>query len=145
MASKNKTKQELFFEMDIDKVTSLSHAEALRKIIEAKTNKQPIPVWHPSRGINYWYSMVKEYPYVAIAASGAYESKWTRSKEALPVLAKMIKIAHSNNTKVHGLGYTNMKNLKVLKFDSIDQRTVLFDPSFSYIYIPMEDFKLIEE
>lgn len=126
----NKTKQNLFFELDIDKVTSLSHAESLRKTIELKTNKQPIPVWRPSRGIDYWHKMVKNYPYVAISASGAYDSKWTRDKKAIPVLAKMIKIAHDNNSKVHGLGYTNMKNIKILKFDSIDSTTWLNSAKF---------------
>jgi hypothetical protein len=120
-----KTNQNLFFELDIDKVTSLQHAEQLRNTIEQTTGKQPIPVWRPSRGIDYWHQMCEDYSYVAISASGFFDSSWTRTKEAVPVIKKMLSIAHRHNAKVHGLGYTVMKNLKILKFDSIDSTTWL--------------------
>ena len=120
-----KTDQELFFELDIDKVTSLNHAEELRTKIEQSTGKQPIPVWRPSRGVDYWHKMCEEYNYVAISASGAYDSAWTRDKKAIPVIQKMLSIAKTNNCKVHGLGFTVMKLLPLMKFDSIDSTTWL--------------------
>jgi hypothetical protein len=120
-----KTNQKLFFELDIDSLTSLKHAENLRTEIEQKTGKQPIVVWHPSRGIDYWYKMCEEYNYVAISASGAYQSKWTRTEKGISAMFKMLSIAKKNNTKVHGLGYTVMKNLSNLQFDSIDSTTWL--------------------
>ena len=117
------TKQKLFFELDIDKVTSLTHAEILRDKIEQSTGKQPIPVWRPSRGIEYWHKMCEEYNYVAISASGAYDSAWTRKKKYIPILQTMLSIARKNNTKVHGLGFTSIPMLKKIKFDSVDSTT----------------------
>ena len=121
----NETKQNLFFELDIDNLTSLKYAEGLRKRIEDKTGKQPIPVWRPSRGIDYWYKMCEEYNYISISASGAYDSSWTRTKNGVLAMRKMLHIAHKNSTKVHGLGYTVMKNLSILNFDSVDSTTWL--------------------
>jgi len=119
------TKQKLFFELDIDKVTSLTHAEILRDKIEQSTGMQPIPVWRPSRGIEYWHKMCEEYNYVAISASGAYDSAWTRKKKFIPILQTMLSIARKNSTKVHGLGMTSMSLIQKLRFDSIDSTTWL--------------------
>tara|TARA_R110000823_G_scaffold76337_7_gene174341 strand:- start:2466 stop:3200 length:735 start_codon:yes stop_codon:yes gene_type:complete len=119
----NKNDVQKFFEMDIDNLKSTSFAEMLRERIESKTGKQSIPVWRPMRGVNYWNNMCKEYSYVAISASGMYDSKWTRKKESIPAINKMISIAHENNCKVHGLGFTNQKLLKIIKFDSVDSTT----------------------
>lgn len=120
-----KTNQKLFFELDIDKVTSLEHAEQLRNQIEQSTGRQPIPVWRPSRGIDYWYKMCEEYSYISISASGAYDSAWTRDKKSIPVIQKMLLIAYQNNCKVHGLGLTAIPLLKKLKFYSVDSTTWL--------------------
>tara|TARA_R110001606_G_scaffold117492_2_gene246995 strand:- start:1421 stop:2170 length:750 start_codon:yes stop_codon:yes gene_type:complete len=128
-----KTNQKLFFELDIDSLTSLEHCENLRSEIEQKTGKQPIVVWHPSRGIDYWQKMCEEYKYVAISASGAYQSKWTRTEKGILAMSKMLNIAKKNNTKVHGLGYTVMKNLPKLPFDSIDSTTWLNAGKFGEI------------
>ena len=119
----NQTKQKLFFELDIDKVTSLQHAEYLRKMIEDGTGKQPIPVWRPSRGVDYWHMMCENFPYVSISASGAYDSAWTRETKAVPILRKMISIAHRNKSKIHGLGFTSTPLLHELPFDSVDSTT----------------------
>lgn len=128
-----KTKQKLFFELDIDKVTSLTHAEQLRDQIEQSTGRQPIPVWRPSRGIEYWHKMCENYPYVSISASGAYDSSWTRKKESIPVINKMLLIARKNNSKVHGLGFTAMPLLHKLKFYSVDSTTWLNAAKFGEI------------
>lgn len=125
-----KTNQSLFFELDIDSLTSLEYAENIRTEIEQKTGKQPIVVWHPSRGIDYWHKMCENYNYVAISASGAYQSRWTRTEKGVLVMKKMITIAKKNKTKVHGLGYTNIEKLKELKFDSVDSTSWLMASRF---------------
>lgn len=141
----NKTNQKLFFELDIDKVTSLKHAEKLRDIIEQKTGKQPIPVWRPSRGVDYWYKMCENYPYVAISASGAYDSAWTRKKESIPVISKLLKIAKNNNTKVHGLGFTSLPLIIKLKFYSIDSTTWLCGKFGEMSYFNFNEIKRIRK
>lgn len=45
---------EYFFELDIDVVVGLKEVERLRNKLEKLTNKKCIPVWHKSRGLDYW-------------------------------------------------------------------------------------------
>lgn len=130
----NETDKRLFFEMDIDKLTSLGYVEDLRKRIEDSTGKRTIPVWHKSRGIEYYYKMCEEYDYIAISASGMFESKWTRDNRALPILRKLITIAHSKGTKVHGLGYTVTSKLHSIHFDSVDSTTWLMGAKYGMVY-----------
>lgn len=111
---------DLFFEFDIDVIEGLPKVEKYRKKIEQLTNKQPIPVWRPSRGYKYWQKMIAEYPYIAISASGMYDSAWTRAKGSEKILRKMVREAHQGNTKVHGLGYTSITKLPYIGWDSVD-------------------------
>lgn len=114
----NKYNIKYFFELDLDVVIGYKEVLKMRKILEAKTNKKCIPVFHKIRGINEWYKMVKEYDYVAIGASGKNDSAWTRKHPE--ALIKLLKIAKENNCKVHGLGYTNLSMLKKVPFYSVD-------------------------
>jgi hypothetical protein len=117
------TKQRLFFEMDIDVVAGLKRAEQLRSRIESKTGRQTIPVWRPSRGVQYWRDMANNYPYIAISASGKYDSAWVNLPNADDVLRRMIGIAHTAGAKVHGLGFTPVERLQHLPWDSVDSTT----------------------
>lgn len=109
-----------FFELDIDKIRGLKYVEMLRQRIEDRTHRKPIPVWHIGRGKDYWISMIKEYPYVAIGGIAAKEMAVSKFEALFPY---MLSIAHKNRCKVHGLGYTRVDNLDRLRFDSIDSTT----------------------
>jgi len=112
----NKYDIDLYFELDIDPIVGLNEVERLRNKLEKLTNKQSIPVWHKSRGLEYWVKMVKDYDYVAI---GGIVTKEIKPKEH-NVFTKLIKIANENNCKVHGLGFTSFKGLKKYRFYSVD-------------------------
>jgi hypothetical protein len=116
----------LFFELDIDVILGLEKVEAIRKNLEKLTGKQSIPVWRPSRGFGYWEKMCAEFSYVAISASGNYDSSWTRRKGAAGILRQMVASAHKKGAKVHGLGYTDLKNLSLIGFDSVDSTAWLY-------------------
>lgn len=106
-----------FFELDIDPILGIKGVEKLRARIEARTGKQTIPVWHMSRGKQYFLDMCKEYKYVAIG--GLVTSK--KDKKAIePHLPWFINVAHKNGCKIHGLGYTSTANLHTRHFDSVD-------------------------
>lgn len=107
---------EKFVELDIDSIVGLKEVERLRKKLEKLTNKQPIVVWHKSRGTDYWSKMVKEYPYSAI---GGIVTREIKSNE-YGIFRPLIDEAHRNNAKVHGLGFTSLKLLKQFNFDSVD-------------------------
>lgn len=107
---------EKFFELDVDFHDGLKETERFRKRIEQRTGKQVIPVWHVSRGIDYYKSLCKDYKYVAISVTGPGDI----TKRDYPKLTPMVNYAHSMGTRVHGLGFTSLKYLPIIHFDSVD-------------------------
>jgi hypothetical protein len=106
----------LFFELDIDPIVGLKEVERLRWVLENTAGRKCIPVWHKSRGLNYWKKMCKEYEYIAIGGIVTREIK----RSEYDVFYPLLKIAKENNCKVHGLGFTNLNGLKKYKFYSVD-------------------------
>jgi len=60
--------------------------------------------------------MCENYQYIAIGGIVTKEIK----KSQYDVFTPLLKIAKKNNTKVHGLGFTNLKGLEKYKFYSVD-------------------------
>jgi hypothetical protein len=119
----NKYNIDLYFELDIYSVVGLKKTEILRKKIEDKTGKKSIPVWHIFLGIDYYKKLCEEYDYIAIGASGRHDSKWTRTNPEK--LKALVLYAKNKKVKVHGLGYTVLKQLKLIPFYSVDSTTWL--------------------
>jgi hypothetical protein len=92
---------EKFFELDIDVIVGLKEVERLRSKLEKLTNKKCIPVWHKSRGKEYWLKMVKDYDYVAIGGIAIKVIK----KNQFEFLNWFLYQAKKENCKVHGLGF----------------------------------------
>lgn len=105
-----------FFELDIDVIVGLKEVERLRGKLENLTNKKSIPVWHKSRGKDYWIKMCENYSYVAI---GGIVTKEIKSSE-YQYLNWFINEAHKRNCMVHCFGFTSMQYLSKIKFDSVD-------------------------
>lgn len=120
-----------FFELDIDSIVGLNEVERLRAKLENLTGKQCIPVWHKSRGLEYWKRMIKEYKYVAI---GGFVTKEITKKD-YKYIALFLKLAKENNTNVHGLGFTNKNFLKLLPFYSVDSTSWTTGNRYANIYI----------
>ena len=109
----------LFFEMDIDSIVGIQKVEEYRARIERFTGKQAIPVWHKSRGKQYFESMTKDYKYIAIGGIVTKEIK--RSEHGY--FKWFIDKAHENGCKIHGLGHTNMADVFEYRFDTVDSTT----------------------
>lgn len=135
----NENNIKYFFELDIDNIVGIKEVERLRKKLEKLTNKKCIPVWHKSRGLDYWKKMVKDYDYVAIGGIVTKEIKQQDYKYFLPLL----KIAKDNNCKVHGLGFTNLKSLSKYPFYSADSTSWKSGNRFGTLYI-FKDNKLVQ-
>ena len=117
-----------FFEMDVDSLFGLKVVEEYRKYIEKETNKKSIPVWHNSRGLDYWDYMIDNYDYIAI---GGITLKQSINKEKyLKLLNKLVIKAHKKNVKVHGLGFTKLQQLNRAYFDSVDSTSWIKSPSY---------------
>jgi len=121
---------DLFFELDIDVIVGIKEVERLRDKLEYITSKKCIPVWHKSRGLDYWKKINKGYDYIAIGGIVSGEIKRNEYKFFNPLL----KIAKENGTKVHGLGFTNEKGLQEYKFDSVDSTAWIYGNRGGFLY-----------
>lgn len=121
----------LFFELDIDPIVGLKEVERLRNLLEKTAERKCIPVWHKSRGLQYWKDMCKNYDYIAIGGIVTQEIKRTEYQIFNPLL----KIAAQNNCKVHGLGFTNLEGIKKYKFYSVDSTAWLSGNKFGSVYL----------
>lgn len=122
---------ERFIELDIDSLVGLDKVEAYRKKMELKTGKQSIPVWHPSRGKDYFIDMVKKYEYVAIGGIAKNEIK----EHKYAYIPWFIDTAHAYGCKIHGLGFTDFKYLRKLKFDSVDSTSWIIGSRLGRMYV----------
>ena len=113
----NTHKIQRFFELDIDPILGIKGVEKLRDRIEAKTGHQTIPVWHISRGKQYFIDLCKNYNYIAF---GGLMTDGVSRKTIEKYMAWFINKAHENDCMIHGLGYTSTDNLKRFHFDSVD-------------------------
>ncbi len=118
----NKYDIDLFFELDIDSIVGIKKVEEYRKRLEELTGKKSIPVWHKSRGLEYWKEMVSDYDYVAI---GGIVTKEIKGNE-FPIFTPLLKMAKEKGTKVHGLGFTNFRGLKKYNFYSVDSTSWVY-------------------
>ena len=108
-----------FFEMDVDCIFGLNQVEKWRRKIELETNKQCIPVWHKSRGVEYWKNLCADYNYIAIGGFAIKDIKPTE----YPIIQKLLIYANNKGVKVHGLGFTKKKILGQFPFYSVDSST----------------------
>lgn len=119
-----------FFELDIDVIVGYENVKKIRKYIEMKTNKKCIPVWHKSRGKEDFLKMCDEYDYVAI---GGIVTKEITPKE-YKYFTWFINEAHRRGARIHGLGFTNLRNLKKYPFDSVDSTSWASGSRFGAMY-----------
>lgn len=119
-----------YFELDIDPFIGYSEVKKIRDYLHKKTGVYPIPVWHKSRGIDDFKQMCKDYPYVAI---GGYVAK-EFSKTEIQHFPKLIRYAHQQGAKIHGLGFTALKLLPICHFDSVDSTAWVSGNRFGYVY-----------
>lgn len=119
-----------FFELDIDVLVGYEKVLEFRKILEQKTGRKCIPVWHKSRGLDEFKKMCDEYDYVAI---GGIVSKEITQQE-YPMFTYLINEAHKRGCKIHGLGFTNLKGMETYKFDSVDSTSWTTGNRFGAIY-----------
>lgn len=105
-----------FFELDIDSIVGLREVERLREKLERLAGRKSIPVWHRSRGQQYWLDMIKAYDYVSIGGIVTREIKVREHR----VFKWFLQTAREQKTKVHGLGFTNFVGMTKYPFYSVD-------------------------
>lgn len=126
----NKYDVKYFFELDVDTIFGIDFVEILRSKLEKETNKQCIPVWHKSRGVEYWKRMVRDYKYIAIGGLVFHVKK-----QEWPLIKKMVDYAYINGVKVHGLGFTKTRLLKDWHFYSVDSISWKIEGTLGQVYV----------
>ena len=91
-----------YIELDLDAIIGLDAVEQLREKLTKIIGYPPIPVWHKSRGWDYWLKMCREYPYIAIGGIVTKEIK----RNEWPFFQTMLGEAKKTGAKVHALGCT---------------------------------------
>lgn len=124
-------KIERYVEMDVDSVLGLKKAEELRLRLERGTGIQSIPVWHISRGKQYYLDLVKDYKYVAF---GGMITDGKSLAQLEPSFPWFIDKAHEQGCKLHGLGYTSIAGLHKYHFDSVDSTAWLYGNRGGFLY-----------
>lgn len=117
-----------FFELDVDVLVGLEKVEKIRNRLQALTGKRPIPVWHLSRGKQYFIDLCKSYKYVALGGIAIKELTDCR------FFSWFISQAHKAGTKIHGLGFTQLPQLKKYHFDSVDSTAWLYGNRGGFLY-----------
>ncbi|MCI2770677.1 hypothetical protein FH181_02715 [Staphylococcus warneri] len=125
----NKWDIQHFVEMDIDLVVGIKQVEKYRATIERLTGKPVIPVFHRERGEEYFHQMCRDYDYVAVGGLVGT----TYARQHYHYLQWFIDVAHNNNAKIHGLGFTSVEGLKKYNFDTVDSTSWLVGSRFATI------------
>lgn len=115
----NKYEIENFIELDLDAIIGIEEVERLRAKLERLTGRQCMPVWHKSRGWDYWLRMVSEYKYVCIGGIAA----WDITPGEIGIFRPLLNESRKHDCKVHGLGFTSTTKLAQFPFYSVDSST----------------------
>lgn len=126
----NKWDVDYYFELDIDDVVGIEEVERLRKKIEDGVGKPSIPVWHTTRGKDYFVKMCEQYDYVAVG--GLVNGQYSRTN--FRYLDWFINTAHEHGCKIHILGLTDMNALKRYHCDSADSTRWLGGGRFGELF-----------
>ena len=110
-----------YIELDLYNIIGIDKTETIRKKLEKKIGYKTIPVFHKKCGLDYYKNLTKEYDYIAIGGIAIAG----RNSFNVSVFSTLNKIARDNNCKVHGLGYTAMKDLEKTGFYSVDSTSWL--------------------
>lgn len=106
-----------YVEIDVDQIYGVQYTRKLRDRLEQRVGWRSIPVWHSIRGKDSFLNDTRDYDYIALGyfltegVSASITEKYARA---------FIDAAHTNNCKIHGLGFTKTTILKDFPFDSVD-------------------------
>lgn len=103
-----------YFEMDVDNILGYEKVLALRKILEAASDKI-IPVWHRNRGIQDFKDMCRQYAGKVVAITGFQNGEIKEDQYIM-----FLKCAKQYGCKVHCLGMTRKDILDTVPFDFVD-------------------------
>lgn len=110
-----------FIELDIDGVYGIDIYKDCLHRLQDITGKDPLRVFHPWRGIDYYKELVKQKDRICI---GSIAVKLIKPEDYY-IFNYLLDLAHQNNCKVHGLGVGSILNIRKYNFDSVDSASWL--------------------
>lgn len=106
-----------YVELDVDQIEGVKETRRIRDRLENLVGWQSIPVWHTVRGTDSFIKDCKDYPKICL---GFFLTEGLSTKVTEKYAPKMIRLAHENGCKIHGLGFTKTTMLHKFHFDSVD-------------------------
>lgn len=127
----NKYNIENFIELDVDSVFGVQIYTDMLHLLQDKTGKDPIRVFHMWRGKDYFEELTKKQSFICIGGLAGTDSncKYIRRN-----LQWFIDTAHKNNCLIHGLGIGNVSDIRMYNFDSIDSANWTNSIRFGNLY-----------
>lgn len=108
-----------YIELDIDGVVGYPEVLRIRKVLERGTGIPCIPCWHNTRTKEDFIQTCKDYDYVS---HGSAKIEFL-AQENFQVLNWFADTAHAYGTKFHCMGFTQLKWLPHMHFDSVDSKS----------------------
>lgn len=109
-----------YIELDVDQIVGVKETRKIRDKLESLVGWQSIPVWHTIRGKESFERDCKDYDYIAL---GYFITEGIKKSVCEKYAPYFIDKAHENGCKIHGLGYTDIRKLDNMHFDSVDSST----------------------
>lgn len=121
---------EQFIELDIDHVFGIQKYKDCLHCLQDITGKEPIRVFHLHRGLDYYRELIKKFDRICIGGIAVKDIK----PEMFWIFDDLLKEAHSNGCKVHGLGIGSCRTIRRFDFDSTDTAGWISAMKFGALY-----------
>ena len=125
-----------YVELDVDQIVGVNETRKLRDKLESFVGYPSILVWHSIRGKEAFIRDAKDYNYMAL---GFFLTEGLPASLTDKYAGAFVDIAHKNNCRIHGLGYTKFGMLEKIPFDSVDSSKL--SSSYRYGYLHHFDIK----
>ena len=110
-----------FIELDIDGVFGIDVYKDCLYRLQDITGKDPLRVFHPWRGKEYFDELVKIKKRICVGSIAVKLIK----QDDFYIFDYLLKKAHENNCQVHGLGVGSINTIRKYNFDSVDSASWL--------------------
>lgn len=119
-----------FIELDIDHVFGIQTYKDCLHCLQDITGREPIRVFHLHRGWGYYKDLVKKFDRICIGGIAVKDIK----SDMFWIFEELLKEAHKNNCKVHGLGIGSARVIREFDFDSVDTAGWIAAMKFGSLY-----------
>jgi hypothetical protein len=120
---------DIIVEVDVDYILGVKKTRYLFERMRSEV-PQLRPVWHIPRGDARWEEECKEFKYHGI------EGQTRHRDDPISFYNQYMKVAHENNSRVHGFAMTALDVLYRVPFDSVDSASWMLQAAMGTVKTP---------